>query len=42
MHYVALATDYDGTIEHDGVVDAETREFHRRQSDLSRWIGLSI
>ena len=24
MHYVALATDYDGTIAHDGVVDAPT------------------
>ena len=24
MHYVALATDYDGTIAHDGVVDAAT------------------
>jgi hydroxymethylpyrimidine pyrophosphatase-like HAD family hydrolase len=26
MHYAALATDYDGTIAHDGVVDAETRD----------------
>ena len=24
MHYIALATDYDGTIAHDGVVDAPT------------------
>lgn len=24
MHYVALATDYDGTIAHDGVVDPDT------------------
>ncbi len=24
MHYVALATDYDGTIAHDGVVDPPT------------------
>lgn len=24
MHYVALATDYDGTITHDGVVDDAT------------------
>jgi hypothetical protein len=24
MHYLALATDYDGTIAHDGVVDAPT------------------
>jgi HAD superfamily hydrolase (TIGR01484 family) len=24
MHYAALATDYDGTIAHDGVVDAPT------------------
>lgn len=24
MHYLALATDYDGTIAHDGVVDADT------------------
>jgi len=23
-------------------VDAETWEFHRRQGDFSRWIGLSI
>ncbi|MEJ0016477.1 MAG: HAD family hydrolase [Acetobacteraceae bacterium] len=26
MHYVALATDYDGTIAHDGVVDDATLE----------------
>ncbi len=26
MHYLALATDYDGTLAHDGVVDAPTVE----------------
>lgn len=26
MHYAALATDYDGTIAHDSVVDAETQD----------------
>jgi hydroxymethylpyrimidine pyrophosphatase-like HAD family hydrolase len=25
MHYVALATDFDGTIAHDGVVDEPTQ-----------------
>jgi hypothetical protein len=30
MHYLALATDYDGTIAHDGVVDAPTLAALRR------------
>ncbi len=30
MHYVALATDYDGTIAHDGEVDAPTLDALRR------------
>lgn len=42
MHYVALATDHDGTIAHGGAVDAATWEFHRRPGDFSRWIGLSV
>ena len=24
MHFLALATDYDGTIAHDGMLEAET------------------
>ena len=30
MHYLALATDYDGTIAHHGIVDAATLEALRR------------
>jgi hypothetical protein len=42
MNYVALATDHDDTIAHDGAVDAATWEFHRGPGDFSRWIGLSV
>lgn len=36
MRYLALATDYDGTIAHDGVVDAPTVAALRRLRDSGR------
>jgi hydroxymethylpyrimidine pyrophosphatase-like HAD family hydrolase len=36
MHYLALATDYDGTVAHDGIVDAETLAALRRLRDSGR------
>jgi hydroxymethylpyrimidine pyrophosphatase-like HAD family hydrolase len=36
MRYLALATDYDGTIAHDGVVDAATVAALRRLRDSGR------
>lgn len=36
MHYLALATDYDGTIAHDGIVDADTLAALRRLRDSGR------
>ena len=36
MHYVALATDYDGTIAHDGVVDPPTLAALERLRGASR------
>jgi len=36
MHYVALATDYDGTIAHDGEVDAPTMAALERLRGASR------
>ena len=36
MHYVALATDYDGTIAHDGEVDAPTLAALERLRGASR------
>ena len=36
MRYLALATDYDGTIAHDGVVDAPTLAALRRVRDSGR------
>ncbi|HEX4128877.1 MAG TPA: HAD family hydrolase [Pirellulales bacterium] len=36
MRYVALATDYDGTIAHDGVVDAATVDALRRVRETGR------
>jgi hydroxymethylpyrimidine pyrophosphatase-like HAD family hydrolase len=36
MHYLALATDYDGTIAHDGIVDADTLAALRRLRDAGR------
>lgn len=38
MHYLALATDYDGTIAHDGIVDADTLAALRR----AREAGLKL
>lgn len=36
MHYLALATDYDGTIAHDGIVDADTLAALRRVRESGR------
>src|SRR4051794_34280794 len=36
MRYLALATDYDGTLAHGGVVAAETWEAVRRLCDSGR------
>ena len=36
MHYVALATDYDGTIAHHGEVDAPTLAALERLRGASR------
>jgi hydroxymethylpyrimidine pyrophosphatase-like HAD family hydrolase len=36
MHYLALATDYDGTIAHDGIVDAATLDALRRVKESGR------
>ena len=36
MRYVALATDYDGTIAHDGIVDDATRAALQRLRDAGR------
>ncbi|MEF2550113.1 HAD-IIB family hydrolase [Aurantimonas sp. A2-1-M11] len=36
MYFLALATDYDGTLAHDGVVTAETCEALRRLRDSGR------
>ena len=40
MRYLALATDYDGTIAHDGVVDAPTLAALRRVRDSGRRLVL--
>ena len=40
MKYLALATDYDGTIAHDGVVDAATLSALRRVRDSGRKLVL--
>ncbi len=40
MHYLALATDYDGTIAHDGIVDADTLAALRRARDSGRKLVL--
>ncbi|HEX4607936.1 MAG TPA: HAD family hydrolase [Urbifossiella sp.] len=40
MHYQALATDYDGTIAHDGVVDAATLSVLRRVKQSGRRLVL--
>jgi hydroxymethylpyrimidine pyrophosphatase-like HAD family hydrolase len=40
MRYLALATDYDGTIAHDGVVDAPTVAALRRLRDSGRRVIL--
>src|SRR3954454_15408142 len=36
MRYLALATDYDGTIAHDGIVDADTLAALRRVRESGR------
>jgi hydroxymethylpyrimidine pyrophosphatase-like HAD family hydrolase len=36
MHYLALATDYDGTIAHDGIVDADTLAALKRLRESGR------
>lgn len=36
MYYLALATDYDGTVAHDGIVDADTLAALRRARDSGR------
>ena len=36
MHYLALATDYDGTLAQDGHVDAETLDACRRLRESGR------
>jgi hydroxymethylpyrimidine pyrophosphatase-like HAD family hydrolase len=36
MHYLALATDYDGTIAHDGIVDDATLDALRRVRESGR------
>ncbi|MEO2090524.1 MAG: HAD hydrolase family protein, partial [Gemmataceae bacterium] len=36
MNYLALATDYDGTIAHDGIVDAATLDALRRVKESGR------
>jgi hydroxymethylpyrimidine pyrophosphatase-like HAD family hydrolase len=36
MHYLALATDYDGTIAHDGIVDADTLAALKRLREAGR------
>ena len=36
MYFLALATDYDGTLAHDGVVTAETLEALKRLKDSGR------
>lgn len=36
MHYLALATDYDGTIAHDGLTDADTLAALRRLKESGR------
>lgn len=40
MHYLALATDYDGTIAHDGFVDEPTLDALRRLRDSGRRVLL--
>src|ERR1700736_4770009 len=40
MRYLALATDYDGTIAHDGVVDEPTVDALRRVRDSGRRLVL--
>ncbi len=40
MRYLCLATDYDGTIAHDGVVDAATLAALRRARDSGRKLVL--
>lgn len=36
MYFLALATDYDGTLAHGGVVDAQTREALRKFKETGR------
>jgi HAD superfamily hydrolase (TIGR01484 family) len=40
MHFLALATDYDGTLAHGGVVDAPTRAALQRFKDTGRRLVL--
>lgn len=40
MRYVALATDYDGTLAHHGVVDGPTLEALRRLKESGRRLVL--
>ena len=40
MRYLALATDYDGTIAHDGVVDDATLDALRRLRESKRRVVL--
>jgi hydroxymethylpyrimidine pyrophosphatase-like HAD family hydrolase len=40
MHYLALATDYDGTIAHDGITDADTVAALRRVRESGRKLVL--
>ena len=40
MYFLALATDYDGTLAHDGVVDAGTVDALRRLKESGRRLVL--